>query len=64
MTRKDCADYLGLPEKIVVDAVKQQRFLLNKYYVSDKLTDIFIPKARRQYKYTKFYVYKDYKYIG
>lgn len=64
MTRKDCADYLGLPEKIVVDAVKQQRFLLNKYYVSDKLTDVFIPKARRQYKYTKFYVYKDYKYIG
>lgn len=64
ISRKECAEYLSLSETTIVNAIKRQSLLLNKYFVSDKLVDEFIPKARRQYTTTTFYLYQDYKYIG
>ena len=64
ISRKECAEYLSLSEDIINDAVLKQKPLLGQYYVSDKLTDEFIPKPRRQYVRTKFYLYKDSEYLG
>lgn len=64
ISRKECAEYLSLSETTIVNAIKRQSLLLDKYFVSDKLVDEFIPKARKQYTNTTFYLYQDYKYVG
>ena len=64
ISRKECAEYLSLSETTIVNAIKRQSLLLDKYFVSDKLVDEFIPKARKQYITTTFYLYQNYKYIG
>ena len=64
ISRKECAEYLSLSETTIVNAIKRQSLLLDKYFVSDKLVDEFIPKARKQYIITTFYLYQNYKYIG
>lgn len=64
MSINDCAEYFSLSYKDIADAIKNQNMILNKYYVSDKLTDLFIPKPRRQYRKAEFHVYKEGKYIG
>lgn len=56
-SRKACADYIGTDEKNIVKAIKQQNLVLNSYYVSDKMVDEFIPKARKQYAKSNIYVY-------
>lgn len=63
-SRKECAEYIGIEEKNIVIAIKRQSLINKQYYVSNTLVDEFIPKARKQYQNTIFYVYKDYKYIG
>lgn len=63
-SRKKCGEYLNLAESTIVNAIKRNSLLLKKYYVSNNMVDIFIPKARKQYINTIFYIYKDYKYVG
>lgn len=62
ISRKECGDYIGINESNICSAIKRQSLIKNKYYVSDKMVDIFIPKPRRQYINEKFYVYENYKY--
>lgn len=64
VSRKECAEYLSLSETTIVNAIKRSSLLKDSYFVSGKLVDIFIPKARKQYSKTTFYVYENYKYIG
>lgn len=64
ISRKECAQYLSLSESTIINAIKRQSLLLEQYYVSDKLVDLFIPKARKQYTLTTFYLYQNNKYIG
>lgn len=63
-SRKECGEYLGLDEATIVGAIKRNSLLLKKYYVSNSIVDLYIPKARKQYINTTFYIYEDYKYIG
>lgn len=63
-SRKECGEYIGINESNVCSAIKRQSLVCNKYYISDKLVDEFIPKPRRQYAKMIFYVYHNYKYIG
>lgn len=64
ISRKECAEYINVEESNICSAIKRESLVENKYYVSDKLVDEFIPKPRKQYTKMTFYVYKDYKYIG
>lgn len=56
---KECAKYIGVQESGIGKAIKDSRLVAKNYYVSDKLVDEFIPKARKQYAKTLFYIYKD-----
>lgn len=60
---EDCAEFLGVDIKTILESIKTQHRIGN-YYVSNALTDLFIPKARRQCLHTKFYLYKNKEYIG
>lgn len=57
LSRKECGEYLNRSETFICSAIQRQSLINNKYYVSDKLFDIFKPKARIQYIKTKFCVY-------
>lgn len=59
ISRKECAEYIGAKEEVVVKAVKQQSLVLKQYYVSDSLFDEFKPKARTQYAKQLIYVYDE-----
>lgn len=63
ITIEDCAKYLGVDNRTILEAIKNQ-YKVGNYYVSNSLTDLFIPKARRQCLRTKFYLYKDKQFIG
>lgn len=65
ISRKECGDFIGKDECTICTAIQRQSLLDGKYYVSDKLVDIFIPKPRIQYINMKFYVYdKNNKFYG
>lgn len=57
ISRKKCGDFIGINEEVIVKAIKQQSLISKTYYVSDKMVDIFIPKAKPQYSKQKIYVY-------
>lgn len=57
ISRKECADFIGTDEKNVGKAIKQQSLICKQYYVSDKMVDLFIPKARPQYAHGMIYIY-------
>lgn len=63
-SRKECAKYVGVDECSICSAIKRNSLIAKQYYVSNSMVDIYIPKARKQYINTTFYVYKNYKYIG
>ena len=63
-SRKECAQYLKLDECTIVNAIKRNSLVSKQYYVSNLLVDEFIPKSRKQYMNTTFYVYHNYEYIG
>lgn len=56
-SRKDCAEYIGSTESAISKAVSNQNLVKKEYYVSDSLVDLFIPKPRKQYCKSKFYIY-------
>lgn len=61
-SEKECANFLGIDN--IQKAILNQT-LIGNYYVSDSLTDEFIPKARKQYYKADFYVYdSDNKFYG
>lgn len=60
---EDCAEFLGVDIKTILESVKTQ-YRIGNYYVSNALTDLFIPKARRQCLHTRFYLYKNKEFIG
>ena len=64
ISRKECGEFIGINEASVCAAIKKQSLIKKQYYISDKMVDEFIPKARKQYVNMIFYVYKDCKYIG
>lgn len=57
VSRKACAEHIGTTKEAVSRAVLQNSLLLGKYYVSDKLVDLYKPKARSQYSKVPIYVY-------
>lgn len=60
---EECSEFLKVDIKTILEAVKTQHKIGN-YYVSNALTDLFVPKARRQCLHTKFYLYKNREFIG
>ena len=62
-SQKECGEYLGI--NAVNIAIKRSSVVQKKYYVSDKLVDLFIPKSRVQYNDLTYYIYdKDNTYYG
>lgn len=59
ISRKECAEYIGTKEEVIVKAIKQNSLVLKQYYVSDSLVDEIKPKARKQYAKSKIYVYDE-----
>lgn len=59
LSRKECAEYIGTKEEVIVKAIKQDSLVLKQYYVSDSLVDEIKPKARKQYAKSKIYVYDE-----
>ena len=59
ISRKACAEYIGSSEQAVCKGISNQNLVSKKYYVSDSLVDLFVPKPRIQYFKSKFYIYKD-----
>ena len=55
----ECAEYVGVQKAAISKAIKDNRLVNKEYYITDKLVDEFIPKARKQYAKTLFYIYKD-----
>lgn len=56
-SRKECGEYIGVKESVIVKAIQQHSLVSNNYYVSNSLVDEFKPKAKRQYCKTIIYVY-------
>lgn len=46
-SRKECGDYIGVKESVIVKAIQQNSLIKKEYYVSDSLMDEFKPKARK-----------------
>lgn len=59
----NCAEQLKLDVNFVKNCIKNQTLIDSKYYLSNKLYDIFNPKPRRQYAKIFIYVYKNGKFI-
>lgn len=64
-SQKAMAEYLGIDEATVNNALKRQCLIQQEFYVSYSMTDCFQPKSRAQYQDLLFYVYKeDGTYLG
>ena len=59
----NCAKKLHLDQEFIRTAIKNQTLIDNKYYLSNKLYEIFNAKPRRQYAKVFVYVYKNKKFI-
>lgn len=65
ISRKECGDYLGKDEASICNAIKRSSLIDGKYYVSNKMVDLFIPKPRMQYTKAEIFVYtRDNEFIG
>lgn len=62
--RSLCAKAFKTDVETIQTLILQNRKLDGRYYVSNKMTDLFVPKARRAYYKTLFYAYKEDKYLG
>lgn len=56
-SRKKCAEYINVSTNSVDKAIYTNSLIAEKYYVSDKLYDLYTPKPRRQNITKQFYVY-------
>lgn len=54
----ECSLYLNYGSLDITDAIKYQKEVQGKYYLSNSVTDQFLPKPRRNYIKQVFYVYK------
>lgn len=62
-SQRECSEFLGMTD--VNKAIKNQSLVQNQYYISTKLVDKFIPKARNNYINKIYYVYdKTNKFYG
>lgn len=59
----NCSEQLKLDINFVKNCIKNQTLIDGKYYLSNKLCDIFNAKPRRQYAKIFIYVYKNGKFI-
>lgn len=59
----NCAEKLHLDVEFVKISIKNQTLIDNKFYLSNKLYELFNPKPRRQYAKVFVYVYKNGKFI-
>lgn len=57
ISRKECGEFIGVSKEAISRAVLHQRVIQNKYYVSCKKVDLFVPKKRKQYTDSYFYIY-------
>lgn len=55
LTRQECVELTGSED--ITGIINRQCLIHNKYYLSPKVVDEFIPKPRRQYNKIIFYVY-------
>lgn len=55
-SRTECANFLNCCPQSISNALRNQKSIKN-YYVSDKLVDLFIPKARKQLQNEIIYLY-------
>ena len=62
MNIAECEKYLGIDN--VPEYIKNQKLIHNRFYVSNKITDLFAAKPRRQYLHTTLHVYKNGEYLG
>ena len=60
---EDCAKKLHLDMEFVRNAIKNQVLIDNKFYLSNKLYELFNAKPRRQYAKVFVYVYKKGRFI-
>lgn len=55
----ECCKEINCSTGDVCHAIKEERLIKGKYYVSYKMVDEFKPKPRRQYMNKTYYVYKE-----
>lgn len=60
----ECSQYLNYNVGELSRSIRNQVLIQNQYYASNKLVDIFIPKAKRQYINYIYYVYKNGELLG
>ena len=57
VNKSRCAEYLGLDERQVKDLVYNGKLVKGKYYLSNRIVDIFIPRPRRTLVKSEIFVY-------
>lgn len=64
-SKEECATYTTLSINDISKAILNQTFVNGLYFISNKLTDLFIAKPRRSCLHQTFYVYKsDNTFVG
>lgn len=65
-SRLECAKYLGIQDSTsIYNAISRQSLVLKQYYISNKMSDEFKPKAKIQYMKMIFFVYnQDGSFLG
>lgn len=65
ISRRECGKFINATDAAIVKAIQKQSLISKQYYVSDSMVDRFIPKARKQYAKTTFYIYNaDSEFVG
>lgn len=59
ISRKACGEFINASETAISKGVSQHSLINDLYYVSDSMVDRFIPKPRKQYAKTQFYIYNE-----
>ena len=57
VNKSRCAEYLGLDERQVKDLVYNGKLIKGKYYLCNRIVDIFIPRPRRTLVKSEIFVY-------
>lgn len=58
ITQAECARFINYDTGELSRAIKCQNLIKKQYYVSNKMVDEFVPKARKQYINKTFYIYR------
>lgn len=61
---EECAKFIQCTISDIKYAIKNQTAINSTYYVSNKMTEQFLPKPRKNYMYQTYYVYKGDEFLG